>query len=155
MASGRVKEEVLSVIFAHYFPHFNDLRVQLDKKVYSIAKKYKQSLLAEEDSGLVVKLFKSKKELTFHEEQAVSCCTAQDVRQLWNFIYFPCKNDIIEVYNAIQDLSRVMEIKFVAKHSQGSYVEANRQEFEALKRVCDNIDYYKELDMVIDEIEYE
>lgn len=154
MAFGRVKEEVLSVLFANYFPHYKKLRADLDVKVLGLAALYKEDLLNNNENTLFAKIF-HKRELTRREDSSISCKTGYDVCNLGKHCSFPCRREIIEVYNAIQDLSKVMEIKATSKRSQGSYVLASFQDLLALERVCDNLEYYKELDLVIDEIEYE
>ena len=154
MITGVVRKELIDLIFSCYFPHYADLSDNLNAKVKNFAGKYKEDIIGDSNTSLVKRLFTSKVELTFNEDEATSCKTVRDLSNMNSYIYFPQRNDILEIDDAIQDLRKVMEIKAVAKRSFGGKVYASLGDLLALERVCTNKEYYMELDKVIEELEY-
>lgn len=55
------------------------------------------------------------------------------------------KDYIIDLWHIIQDVRCVLEVRCVAKNSQGGYVIADKDTFVTLKRVLDNKEIYLNL----------
>ena len=143
--TGRIKEDTINVLFAHYFPHFAECENLLDEVVRKAGKGFNKESPSNV-KGIFSKLLNTRQE----EVYTKNATTVSEMIQNGNYS-FPYYDRILEVDMAIRDLKHVFEVKAVAKRSQG-FLMGDRNTLLALERVVNNIEYYEELKQVINEI---
>lgn len=142
MFTGIIKEEVMSPIFAHYFPHPNDLEELLNNKIKQISDSYQTTITPTVKTGLFDKILKHSIEYNFLDS---SICETKDIHTLKKSEFrddFPFAEDIFEALDAISDLRKALELKAVAQRSRAG-VSACLQDMLTLERICDNLDFYE------------
>jgi hypothetical protein len=146
---GKIKESTISFLFNTYVPHPNSCKEQLDDVVNQIAQTIKpeEKIIVVEEKGLfgIPKKVERLEKVTQNRIRRV-----EDMLSLNGA--FPHYDEIFEMYQAINDLRHMLEVKCIAQRSQSNHVLGDRNTLLALERVEQNPYFYETLEESIREI---